>query len=183
MISDAERSEAFDRYVVPELAVLYRVALTLTREPHEAEDLVQDTLVKAFNALHQFDGAHPRAWLLTIVRNTHINRNRRRRPGLLREADTVDVLLERESVSGPSAEDSVLRDRFDDRVESSLRSLSQDHLRVVLLVDIDGLSYQQAAEVLGVPKGTVMSRLHRARARIRADLERAGLTPAERGAS
>lgn len=182
MQSDQERSEAFDRYVVPELGVLYRVALTLTREPHEAEDLVQDTVIKAFRAMHQFDGAHPRAWLMTILRNTHINRNRRRRPGLLRDPEALDALVDQRSTQGVSAEETVLEGRFEAVVEAALQRLSSDHLRVILLVDVDGLTYQEAADVLAVPRGTVMSRLHRARARIRADLKTSGVTANARGA-
>jgi len=180
--SDQERSEAFDRYVVPELGVLYRVALTLTREPHEAEDLVQDTVIKAFRAMHQFDGAHPRAWLMTILRNTHINRNRRRRPGLLRDPEALDALVDQRSTQGVSAEETVLEGRFEAVVEAALQRLSSDHLRVILLVDVDGLTYQEAADVLAVPRGTVMSRVHRARARIRADLKTSGVTANVRGA-
>lgn len=180
--ADQARCEAFDRFVVPELKVLYRVALTLTREPHEAEDLVQDTVLKAFRAMHQFDGAHPRAWLMTILRNTHINRNRRRRPGLLRDPEALDALVDQRSTQGVSAEDTVLEGRFEAVVEAALQRLSSDHLRVILLVDVDGLTYQEAADVLAVPRGTVMSRLHRARARIRADLKTSGVTANERGA-
>lgn len=76
---------AFDRYIVPEIPVLYRVALSLTGQQVDAEDLVQETLVRAFRAVDRFDGAHPRAWLLTILRHAHLNRVRMRRPVLLRD--------------------------------------------------------------------------------------------------
>ena len=71
---------AFERYVIPEIQVLFRVARSLTRNDADAEDLVQDTLIRPHRSVDAFDGNHPRAWLLTILRNTHINRNRRRRP-------------------------------------------------------------------------------------------------------
>jgi RNA polymerase sigma-70 factor (ECF subfamily) len=74
---------AFQRYVVPEIPALLRVAQSLTSNAHDAEDLVQDTMLRAYRAIDRFDGEHARAWLFTILRNTHVNRNRKRRPGLL----------------------------------------------------------------------------------------------------
>jgi hypothetical protein len=82
------RNDAFARWVVREIPVLLRVATSLTCQPADAEDLVQDTLIRAYSAVDRFDGEHPRAWLLTILRNTHVNRARRRLPVLFREPDT-----------------------------------------------------------------------------------------------
>lgn len=169
--------EAFDRHVLPHVDVLYRVALSLTGQPADAEDLVQDTLVRAFRAVERFDGAYPRAWLLTILRNTHVNRNRRRRPMLLRDPDTAAVTLERFGPSAPASEDVVVSREFEAVVADALAVLPDKHRQVVTLVDIEGLTYQEAADALGVPRGTVMSRLHRARARIRARLNVAGVVP------
>ena len=76
-----KQHSAFDEHVVPQIDVLYRVALAMTGQPADAEDLVQDTLVRAFRAIDGFDGAHPRAWLLTILRNTHISRGLPAPPG------------------------------------------------------------------------------------------------------
>lgn len=171
------RHDAFDRHVTPHVDVLYRVALSLTGQPADAEDLVQDTLVRAFRAIDRFDGAHPRAWLLTILRNTHVNRNRRRRPFLLRDADTAVVTLDRLGPSAPASEDVVISREFEAVVADALAVLPSKHRQVVTLVDIEGLTYQEAADALGVPRGTVMSRLHRARARIRARLDVAGVVP------
>jgi RNA polymerase sigma-70 factor (ECF subfamily) len=162
----AERDEAFDRWVLPELATMYRVAVAITRDHAEAEDLVQDSLVRAYQALDRFDGANPRAWLLTIVRNTHINRNRRRRPGLLHDPDGID----RQAQTAPGADIEALAAIFDTQVEQALRQLPEDQQAVIELVDVAGLSYQQAADALGVPTGTVMSRLHRGRKRIKRKL-------------
>ncbi|MFH5822900.1 RNA polymerase sigma factor [Georgenia sp. AZ-5] len=168
---------AFNRYVVPEIPVLYRVALSLTGQPADAEDLVQDTLVRAFKAVDRFDGAHPRAWLLTILRHAHLNRVRGRRPLLLRDGESVERNLESSGDWVASAEEVAISEEFEAAVAEALEGLSDRHRAVVTLVDIEGLSYQEAADVLGVPRGTVMSRLHRARARIRATLDVAGLAP------
>lgn len=162
----AERDEAFDRWVLPELATMFRVAVAITRDYGEAEDLVQDSLVRAYQALDRFDGANPRAWLLTIVRNTHINRNRRRRPELLHDPDGID----QQAKAAPGADIEALAAIFDSRVEAALRELPRDQQAVIELVDVAGLSYQQAADALGVPTGTVMSRLHRGRKRIKKKL-------------
>ena len=166
---------AFERYVLPEIEVLLRVAHSLTRNHAEAEDLVQDTLLRAYRGIAGFDGRHPRAWLLTILRNTHINRNRRRRPEMLRDPDSANDRLAA-SASDDRA-DAFVDDDLDVEIVRALDALDDPFRRVVELVDIDGLSYAEAAEVLDVPVGTVMSRLHRARSRIRDRLDRAGLAP------
>lgn len=163
---------AFEQYVLPEIEVLLRVARSLTRHHAEAEDLVQDTLIRAYRGINGFDGRYPRAWLLTILRNTHINRNRRRRPELLRDPDAAnDRLL---SAASDERTDARVDEEIDVEILRALDSLDEAFRRVVELVDVDGLSYAEAAEVLGVPTGTVMSRLHRARSRIRDRLDRAG---------
>ena len=171
------RSEAFETQVLPEVDVLYRVALNLTGQQADAEDLVQDALTRAWRALDRFDGAHPRAWLLTILRNTHLNRVRARRPGLL-----DDPALERDepvavwaSAVATSPEDIVVGAVFDEVVADALGALSVVYAQAVRLVDVDELTYAEAAEVLGVPEGTVMSRVHRGRRGIRERLAAAGI--------
>lgn len=165
----------FEQYVLPEVEVLLRVARSLTRHDADAEDLVQDTLIRAYRAIDRFDGQHPRAWLLTILRNTHINRNRRRRPELLRDPDGTSRELQ--EMAGSEVTDASVDALFDAEIERALRELDEPFRRVVELVDVSGLSYAEAAELLDVPTGTVMSRLHRARGRIRDRLDRAGLAP------
>jgi len=169
---------AFERYVLPEIEVLLRVAHSLTRNHAEAEDLVQDTLLRAYRGIGGFDGRHPRAWLLTILRNTHINRNRRRRPELLRDPDAATDRMA--SAASDDRADAAIDDEFDVEIVRALESLDEPFRRVVELVDIDGLSYAEAAEVLDVPVGTVMSRLHRARSRIRDRLDKVGFAPRSR---
>lgn len=172
------REEAFGRFVLPELEILTRVALLLTRNGADAEDLVQETLLSAFQGIDRFDGAHPRAWLLTIMRNAEAKRHRRRRPALLRETEQPEG---REGADlGPtadSAEHVVIGRQFEAVIAECLQALPLRHRQVVELVDINGLSYAEASGVIGVPVGTVMSRLHRARARIRQRLTAAGLAP------
>lgn len=167
--------EAFERHVIPEIEVLLRVARSLTRDHAEAEDLVQDTLIRAFRGIGGFDGRYPRAWLLTILRNTHINRNRRRRPELLRDQDATLQRLESDEASERA--DVFVEATIDGEILAAVDELSDDFRRVVELVDVDGLTYPEAAEVLGIPVGTVMSRLHRARRRIRDRLDRSDLAP------
>lgn len=182
--ADAARQQAFARHVLPEIEVLYRVALSICAQPADAEDLVQDTLLRAYRAIDRFDGEHSRAWLLTILRNAEVNRHRRRRPVLL---DDPDLQLEHETGGGPFAaepatpEDIVVGPVFDEVVDAAFGALPDKHRQVVALVDIDGLSYAEAAALLGVPEGTVMSRLHRARKRIRDRLAAAGLAPKRGG--
>ena len=157
---------------LPETELLLRIARTLTNQDSDAEDLVQDTLLRA---IERFDGDYPRAWLLTILRNTHMNRNRKRRPGLLDDPNEESGPL-RQLVSTDRA-DVMVEATFDIEIERALEALEEPFRTVVQMVDVSGLSYAEAANALGVPIGTIMSRLHRACSRIRERLDRAGLAP------
>lgn len=168
------REDAFDRHVTPEIPVLLRVARSLTGQPADAEDLVQDTLIRAYRSLDRFDGAHPRAWLLTILRHTEINRNRGRRPQLLDDRQLEQVAS---TPAGETPEGVVVGAAFDEVVENAVGALPEKFRTAVELVDVDGLTYAEAARALGIPPGTAMSRVHRARSRIRARLVAAGLVP------
>jgi len=151
--------------------VLFRVALTLTGSPADAEDLVQETVIRAFRALDRFDGRHPRAWLLTILRNTNMNMHRRQRPDLVEDWDAMgDPRPAFGAERLVSAEETVLDDILTEDLEAAVNSLDNRFRTVLLLVDVDRLTYAEAAEALGVPVGTVMSRLGRARDRVRAHL-------------
>lgn len=167
--------EIFNRLVMPEVDVMWRVAMSLTRNRADAEDLVQESLLRAYKAIEGFDGRYPRAWLLTILRNTERNRHRRRRPELLADPNMAEE-------RGPRTESDMVERRaedreFDEAVTAALQELPENFRRVIELVDVDGLTYQEAADVLDVPLGTVMSRLHRARRRIRDLLVPAGFGP------
>lgn len=140
---------AFERCVLPEIEVLLSVAHSLTRNHAEAEDLVQDILVHAYRAIAGFDGRYPRAWLLTILRNTHIDRHRRRRPELLRDPDLAS---ERWAVSASGDRpDAIVDDMIDVEIHRALDALGHPFRRVVELVDICGLTYAGAAAVIDAP--------------------------------
>ncbi|MCA1783260.1 MAG: RNA polymerase sigma factor [Dermatophilaceae bacterium] len=175
---DQARARAFREYVEPEIEVMLRVALSLTRKQADAEDLVQESLIRAFRALDTFDGRHPRAWLLTIVRRTHLNMNRRQRPDPVGD---WDVLGEKRAAFGAASPASAEQEHLDSSLSAhltdALKDLDPRFRAVVFLVDIHDLSYAEAAAVLGVPVGTVMSRLSRARNRLRAALGPELLTP------
>lgn len=149
------------------------MANSLTRDPGEAEDLIQDALIRAYRAIEGFDGQYPRAWLLTIVRNTHLNRVRKRRPELLDDPDQDIDRLSRQGTASTVEED-VVGGTLDAVIDAALRELPANHRQVLELVDMEG------AQVLGVPVGTVVSRLHRARKSMKRRLDRAGLTPRRR---
>ncbi|WP_311767017.1 MULTISPECIES: RNA polymerase sigma factor [Streptomyces] len=175
---DAHQQRMFTQYVLPEVEVLLRVAMSLTTQRADAEDLVQDTLLRAYRAVGRFDGRHPRAWLLTIMRHAEVSRRRQRRPRLLDDPDTE---LERlVPARDATPEELVVDTTFDEAVDAAFTALPLRDQQVVRLVHVDGLSYAEAAQVLDVPKGTVMSRLHRARKRIRNQLLAAGVE-SERG--
>lgn len=167
----AARQRAFSRHVEPEIEVLLRVARTLTGSWADAEDLVQDTLIRAYRGIDRFDGTHPRAWLLTILRRAHLNSLRRPRPDLAGDHRDLDGRRPAFGAQAPpTPEDSVTDEVFDDDVERAVAGLDPKFRTVLLLIDVDQLSYAEVSDVLGVPVGTVMSRLSRARNRIRTQL-------------
>lgn len=169
--ADRTRALAFRTHVEPGLEVMLRVARTLTGNPTDAEDLVQEKVIRAFRALDRFDGAHPRAWLLTILRHTNMNMHRRQRPGLVEDWAAVQGAKPGFGARGvPSAEDPVVDDILNDDLERAVSSLDARFRTVLLLVDVDRLTYAEAADALGVPVGTIMSRLSGARNRVRLQL-------------
>lgn len=166
-----ERGQAFAAHVEPEIEVLLRVAYTLTGSWADAEDLVQDTLLRAYRAIDRFDGAHPRAWLLTILRNAHRNSLRRRRPALaasLADLDGARPAFDARPARSP--EDTVVDGVLDDDLQRAVDSLHPKFRRVLLLIDVEQLTYADVSNLLGVPVGTIVSRLSRARGRVRARL-------------
>jgi RNA polymerase sigma-70 factor (ECF subfamily) len=169
--STQSRQDAFREHVEPEIDVMLRVGRTLTGSWPDAEDLVQDALIRAWKAIDRFDGAHPRAWLLTILRNAHLNSHRRQRPDLADDSLDLDTARPAFGASvAPSPEDTVTDRALDDDVERALAGLDEKFRTVLLLIDVDQLTYTEVADLLDIPVGTVMSRLSRARDRVRTQL-------------
>lgn len=174
-LSDAARHEAFRTYVEPEIPVLLRVGRSLTGSAADAEDLVQETLIRAFRAMDRFDGAHPRAWLLTILRHTASNMRRRKRPDLVEEWDRLSDPKPAFGAARPDTpHDVAAAGVLNDELETAVAALDERFRSVLIMVDVHGLTYAECAEALGIPVGTVMSRLSRARDRMRKQLKLSG---------
>lgn len=162
--STAKR-RSFEGEALPHLDSLYRYAIRLTGEPARAEDLVQETMVKAYRSWGRYEsGTNIRAWLFTILRNTLISQYRR----LRNQFESVDIADLEDHTIFAGAQDADPRVRFfdeivDDRVLEAVDSLQEDYREVLVLSDIEELTYEEIAQVVGVPIGTVKSRLHRAR--------------------
>ncbi|MGW0821046.1 RNA polymerase sigma factor [Streptomyces sp. NPDC002845] len=171
-----ERAEECAECVLPEVETLLRVATTLTARPDHAEELVRDTLLRAYQTFDRFDGQQPRAWLLTLMHQADTDRHRARGPHLLAGGDAGPGHSSADT-SGQSAEPPLVGQTFHEVVDTALAALPVRYRQVVRLVDIDGLSYVEAAGLLGMSEATVTSRLRRARRRIRARLATAGLLP------
>jgi RNA polymerase sigma-70 factor (ECF subfamily) len=160
----------FERDVLPMLPSLYGAAMRLTRNPADAEDLVQETYLRAYRGFAGFqEGTNLKAWLYRILTNSYINiyRKKQREPQTVEGPDDLDewYLFDRlgaQSVEG-SAEDEVLERIPDEDVKRALESLPENFRMPVLLADVEGFSYKEIAEIMDSPIGTVMSRLHRGR--------------------
>ena len=158
----------FEEWIAPEAAFVRRVSAQYTRTSSDADDLAQEALTKAYRGIGGFDGRYPRAWLRRIIANTAASNARRRR--------VSEVVLEHEppvvgegigAVERFRPDVIALEGALDPALEVAVHALSADHREIVELVDVDGLTYEEAAAILDVPIGTVMSRLHRARSRLR----------------
>ena len=166
---DAGLRDRFERDVVPLLPNLYSAALRLTRNPSDAEDLVQETYLRAYRGFARFEeGTNLRAWMYRILTNTFINsyRKKQREPVTVQDDEIEDwYLFDRLGASGveASAESEVLDRLPDEEVQRALEALPEGFRMAVLLADVEGFSYKEVAAILGVPIGTVMSRLHRGR--------------------
>ena len=167
---DAALRDRFERDVLPLLPSLYGAAMRLTRNPTDAEDLVQETYLRAFRGFAGFkEGTNLKAWLYRILTNSFINtyRKKQREPQTVAGPDDVDEWYLYDRLGGRhvevSAENEVLDQIPDADVKAALESLSDNFRMAVLLADVEGFSYKEIAEIMDVPIGTVMSRLHRGR--------------------
>jgi RNA polymerase sigma-70 factor, ECF subfamily len=161
--------ERFEREALPFMSELYAAAVRMTRNPSDAEDLLQETYLRAYRAFASFqEGTNLRAWLYRILTNAFINtyRKRQREPQTVSDDELEDWYLYDKlgmDAAEASAEATVLENLPDQDVQDALASLPEQFRLAVLLADVEGFSYKEIAEILDVPIGTVMSRLHRGR--------------------
>lgn len=177
MPGNEQAAELFRQIVVPHLADALALARWLTGSAHDAEDVVQEASIRAFGAIGSYEGRGQRAWLLSIVRNTCFTWLAKNRPreivliGSAAEMEGTELGLHEDPGLDPEAE--LIRKADTAAVEAAIAALPQLYREVLVLHDINGLSYKEIAAMLSVPMGTIMSRLSRARRQIAMQIGRA----------
>jgi RNA polymerase sigma-70 factor (ECF subfamily) len=172
-----DKSPLFEQLVLPHLDAAYNLARWLLRNDQDAQDIVQEATLRAYRFIHDFQGTDARGWLLTIVRNCAYSWLRRQRTGGVmmefnEELHSMNVAMpfENHASRAGNPETLVIRQRETQRIRAAIENLAVEFREVVVLRDIEGLSYKEIAEIAGVPMGTVMSRLARGRQQLQQQL-------------
>ena len=174
-VSKSQKQRAFEREALPHADLLYNYALRMTNNIADAEDLLQETYLKAYRFWDSYEqGTNIRAWLFRILKNSYINRYRKQS----REPDTVDydevegffASVRDRGGESTDLQEKIFSNLLDDDVTQAIAKLPEEFRTIVILSDIEGLTYEEIAEFVDIPLGTVRSRLHRGRKLLRASL-------------
>ena len=172
---EVRKQHDFNEEIIPHLDALYNFGLRLTADPNDAEDLVQDTIVKAYRFFSSYEkGTNAKAWLFRILKNSYIN-NYRKKSKKPQEVDYDEVAtfyetIRAERTETSDLEDKMFRELIDDDISNALDEIPEDFRTVVLLCDVEDFTYEEIANMLDVPIGTIRSRLHRGRNLLKAQL-------------
>lgn len=172
---EQRKQKDFNEEIIPHLDALYNFGLRLTSDPNDAEDLVQDTIVKAYRFFSSYEkGTNAKAWLFRILKNSYIN-NYRKKSKKPQEVDYDEVAtfyetIRAERTETSDLEDKMFRELIDDELSNALDNIPEDFRTVVLLCDVEDFTYEEIANMLDVPIGTIRSRLHRGRNLLKAEL-------------
>lgn len=172
---EIRKQKDFNEEIIPHLDALYNFGLRLTSDPNDAEDLVQDTIVKAYRFFSSYEkGTNAKAWLFRILKNSYIN-NYRKKSKKPQEVDYDEVAtfyetIRAERTETSDLEDKMFRELIDDDISNALDEIPEDFRTVVLLCDVEDFTYEEIANMLDVPIGTIRSRLHRGRNLLKAQL-------------
>ena len=164
-MEEREKLARFEQTILPHLDAAYNLARWLTRNQHDAEDVAQEACLRAFKFFDNFRGGDGRVWLLTIVRNTCYTWLRQNRPHETISSFDEKIHTPDSDASNPAT--LALQSANDQMLRQSLEDLSTEFREIVILRDLEGLSYKEIADIAGIPLGTVMSRLARARERLK----------------
>lgn len=172
---EVKKQQDFNEEILPQLDALYNFGLRLTADPNDAEDLVQDTIVKAYRFFSSYEkGTNAKAWLFRILKNSYIN-NYRKESKKPQEVDFDEVAtfyetIRDERVDTSDLERKMFRELIDDDLAKALDDIPEDFRTVVLLCDVEDFTYEEISNMLDVPIGTIRSRLHRGRNLLKAQL-------------